>query len=154
MHDFNNNIIGCVCCVVFSMEPRRPPTRRKSQTYMVLYFSDIHGDERTKCETYIPVNLSESLITVKSNHVWLTYFPLESSWDVLNETLFVEIACFEDYLGIEVKNCGYRWIYKQDLQELNYKMNHGNSLAGKRKFLAIEDEAQQQPKTTFLQLIK
>jgi hypothetical protein len=33
-------------------------------------------------------------------------------------------------------------------------MNHGNSLAGKRKSLAIEDEAQQQPRTTFLQLIK
>jgi hypothetical protein len=132
MHDKNNNIIGCVCCVVFSMAPRHPTMIRSSLSrelaYMGLRFTDIHGQERVRCQTEIPVILNESLIMIKSNHIWLTYFPLKSAWDVLNETLYVETENCED-LGIEVKNCGYRWVYKEDLQES--KLNKDES----QKFL-------------------
>jgi hypothetical protein len=46
-----------------------------------------------------------------------------------------------DFCGIrnEVKNCGYGWLHKQDIQEFNVTTMHpGNSSALKRKFLAIE----------------
>nr|WIL60000.1 nodulation protein [Melilotus officinalis] len=136
MHDNNSNIIGCVSCVVFSMEP---PWRRPAD--MGLSFTDIHGHVRGKRYTTFPTKFNERLITVKSNHIWLTYFPLESSWDVLNETLFVDIFDFEDSV-VKVKSCGYHWIYKEDLQELNLTMmNHRNTMGGKCKSLAIEYEA-------------
>jgi len=153
MTDNNNNIIGCVCCVVFSMAPHHPVMIRNSPSrgpaYMGLRFTNIHGQERVRCETEIPVILNESLITIKSNHIWLiyfpwlTYFPLKSAWDVLNETLYVETENCED-LGIEVKNCGYRWVYKEDLQESKLNKDESqNFLTRKLKSLAIEDEAQQ-----------
>jgi hypothetical protein len=53
---------------------------------------------------------------------------------------------YADWGNNEVKNCGYGWLHKQDLQEFNLTTMHpGNSSTLKRKFLAIEDEAQQQP---------
>jgi len=148
MHDNNNNIVGCVCCVVFSMTPRDHPTMRRSSpsrhAYLGLEFTDTHGRVIGKTNTNIQVTLNERLITVKSNHIWLTYFPLDLSSDLLNRTLWVDTSRYENDLKIEVKNCGYRWVYKQDLQEFNLtKMNHRNSLGGKLKSLAIEDEAQQ-----------
>jgi len=144
MHDNNNNIIGCVCCVVFSMAPQ---FRSRKYPMRLIFTADICSQKLTKSGTIIPVNLYGNLNTVKSNHIWLTYFPLESSWDVSNQTLYVEMERGED-LGIEVKNCGYHWVYKEDLQEFNLTMmNHRNSLAGKRKSLTIEDqEAQPQQK--------
>ena len=131
MHDISNNIIGCVCYVVFSMAPR---DSWRYDADMILKFADIHSAVTQKNYTIIPVILDESLITVKSNHIRLTYFPLESSWDVLNKIARIDIHWGKG-LGIQVKNCGYRWVHKEDLQEFNLTMmNHRNSLAQKRKF--------------------
>jgi len=141
IHDNNNNIIGFVCCAVFSIAPHHPS---RYLSYITLEFVEIHG--KRNCTTSIPVILIESLFTVESNHIWLAYFPLESFWNVRNETMRVA-ASTSDGLVIKVKNFGYHWVYKHDLQELNLTMmNHRNTLAGKRKSLAIEDEAQPRPK--------
>jgi len=132
MHDINNNIIGCVCCVVFSMNP----TMIRSSSWevnLVLKFSD------GTWQNFFPVNHDGKLITVKSNHIWLTYYPLKSFSGLLNEILYVDI---NNKNNKDCLCCGYRWVYKEDLQEFNFaNMNHINTLAGKSKFLAIEDEA-------------
>nr|WIL59999.1 nodulation protein [Melilotus officinalis] len=132
--DNGNNIIGFLCCAVFSMTPHYPTMTRSSQwrpkAQMTLYAPLSHI-------AFLPVIVDVDLITVKSNHIWLIYFPWESSFDVLNEVFHVEIDG-RSGLGMEVKNCGYRWVYKHDLQEFNLTMTHpGNLLALKRKFLAI-----------------
>jgi len=88
--------------------------------------------------TILPVTLDRDLITTKSSHLWLVYFPGES-YDTFG-TICVDIIGGE-YLGMEVKSCGYHWICKQDLQEFNkMMMNHEKSSARKRKIFEIEDE--------------
>jgi hypothetical protein len=44
------------------------------------------------------------------------------------------------WVNNEVKNCGYGWLHKQNLEKFSLTTMHpGNSSALKRKFLAIED---------------
>ncbi|KEH27165.1 putative winged helix-turn-helix DNA-binding domain, toll-like receptor [Medicago truncatula] len=133
MHDNNNNIIGFLCCAVFTMEPH---PECFSWANMKLSFNH-------PIKMSVPVILNGGLVTTKSSHLWIIYFPRESSDEFGN-------ICFDIFkgqaLGMEVKSCGYRWVCKQDLQEFNLPMiNHENSLAPKCKILAIEDGTQLQP---------
>jgi hypothetical protein len=86
------------------------------------------------------------LITVKTNHIWLTYFPRKLSWYVPDFQGTMDVKF--DYchgLAMEVKNCGYGWLHKQDLQEYNLTtMDPVDSLALKFKSLTIEDEVSTQ----------
>jgi hypothetical protein len=84
-----------------------------------------------------------SLITTKSSHVWIMYLPREA-YCKFGKVHFK--ICADEHFGIEVKSCGYRWVCKQDLEELNLiMMNHEKPLAQKCKILEIEDETQPQP---------
>jgi len=145
MHDNNNNIIGFVCCVVFSLAPQ-------DSTMMGLYPAWVNI--RGIINLQIPVMIKGSLITTKSSHLWMIYLPRES-YDKFEKIQFKIIG--GESLGMEVKSCGYRWVCKQDLQEFNFTMmnhemmNHEISLARNRKILAIEDETQK-PKS-FLDLV-
>jgi hypothetical protein len=147
MHDNNNNIIGSVCCAVFTMAPH---PECFSWDNMILSFN------RPMKLLRVPVILNGGLVMTKSSHLWIIYVPRESydyfkeiQFEVLGGSLF-ELLSFDidgdECLGMEVKSCGYRWVCKQDLQEFNFTMmNHKNSLTRKQKILAIEDETQPQP---------
>ena len=146
MHNINKNIVGFICCSVFSMEPISSISRPRSQIWatLTMELKGIYSGERSfRYYNFLPVILNGDHIKVKSNHIWLVYFPLESSWKADAEIISY-LSVYEDYgLGMKVKNCGHRWVYKQDLQEFNLTAMHpGNSSALKRKFLAIEDEKQ------------
>ncbi|XP_058733732.1 uncharacterized protein LOC131605388 [Vicia villosa] len=136
MQDKGNNIVGFLCCVVFSFAPHYP-TMTRSWSHLTLYALD-----NILC---LPLFVNGDLITVKSNHIWLIYFSWKSSYDDLYAPFHVETD-ISGGLDVEVKKCGYRWVYKQDLQEFNSSRMHPKKmLALKRKFLAIEDDAQPQP---------
>ncbi|KAI5387505.1 hypothetical protein KIW84_073570 [Lathyrus oleraceus] len=128
MRDKGNNIVGFLCCAVFSLAHCYPTTTRSSARLELYALNNI---------VFLPVNLDGNLITVASNHIWLIYFPWKSSYDDLYAPFHVKTKCVGG-LDVEVKKCGYRWVYKQDLQELNSKMMH------KHKFLEFEDEVQPQ----------
>ena len=82
----------------------------------------------------VPVFLDGGLVTTKSSHLWMIYFPRDSYHD--SGKIGFKVIGYGG-LGMEVKICGYRWVCKQDLQEF--------ILAKKCKILAIEDETQPQP---------
>ncbi|CAK8577206.1 unnamed protein product [Lathyrus sativus] len=141
MQDKGNNVVGFLCCTVFSLAPCYPnmTSSEKPWVYMRLHASPL------RTTAYIRTIANEDVISIKSNHIWLIYFPWESSNNVVYDGFRVETSRTGG-LDAEVKKCGYRWIYKQDLQEFNSTMMHlGNKLALKRKFWEIEDEAQPQP---------
>jgi Leucine-rich repeat (LRR) protein len=128
MHDNNNNIIGFVCCAVFSILIKC----LSRCTFMIMNGNNIR--------IYNPAILDESIVTAKSSHLWIIYFPRECYHEFGN--IHFKIT---EYSGMKVESCGYRWVGKQDLQEFNLAMmNHEKSLARKCKILAIEDETQQQ----------
>lgn len=105
----------------------------------------------TKGVHYIcPVLSHGDLITVESNLIWLIYFPRESFFDSLSSmnTTFRDLDHitmktsleFGETFHVELMKCGYRCVFKQDLQKFNSTMKHHKNLfARKRKFLAIED---------------
>ena len=142
MHDNNNNIIGFLCCVVFSMTPSRRSNIDPRSIYM-----EIGG---TRKRIWLPVRVAgmftDDLITRKSCHLWLIYLPRESYQKFEGIKIVGGMFLGNKLSGMEVKSCGYHWVCKQDLQEFNLTMmNHEKSLASKRKILAIEDETQPQP---------
>ncbi|RHN52986.1 putative winged helix-turn-helix DNA-binding domain, toll-like receptor [Medicago truncatula] len=137
INDNNNNIIGFVSCVLISMAPQ-------DTTMMHCFPLSIYmkmGAKRNRRK--LPVIIVRDLITTKSSHLWLVYFPRES-YDVYGT---LRAKCYQgEVVGFEVKSCGYRWVCKQDLQKFNFTMmNHENSLAQKCKIMAIEGETQPQP---------
>ncbi|KAK2434576.1 disease resistance protein RUN1 [Trifolium repens] len=153
-HDINNDIIGLLCSSVFSIHPINRNSQDSHNHCIELHLTgfcldgienELYGPTH---QSYLPISYEKrDLIKVKRNHIWLTYFPRKLSWYVLDihSKMHVKFHNPDGWVNNEVKNCGYGWLHKQDLQEFNLKTLHpGNSSALKHKFLAIEDEAQQQ----------
>jgi len=141
LHD--SNFIGLACCVVFSVTFDDPTmTTKKLGPGMSLYFYC----HTAKLQFMCPVIFYGDLITLESNHTWLIYVPRDSLShrnkafkDVDHITM---TTCLEDGEGlhVDVNTCGYRYVFKQDLEQFNSAvMHHRNPYAQKRKFLAIED---------------
>ncbi|KAK2361151.1 disease resistance protein RUN1 [Trifolium repens] len=81
-YDIKNDIIGFVCCSVFSMEPIDPIS-----TPMVCSIStklNLNGkvNKLVSKDRGNYLSVFGDLITVKTNHIWLTYFPRKLSWYV------------------------------------------------------------------------
>ncbi|GAU41310.1 hypothetical protein TSUD_93900 [Trifolium subterraneum] len=160
MHDINNDIIGFLFCSVFSVPPStRPiyfcypyPEKIKLRIILHLYFDGtvdkLHWPDHQN--DILVIYKKRDLIKVKRNHIWLTYFPRNLSLYVPDFHGIMDVKFDSRYYDSdsgnnEVKNCGYGLLHKQDLQEFNLTTMHpGNSSALKHKFLAIEDEAQQE----------
>ncbi|AES75153.1 disease resistance protein (TIR-NBS-LRR class) [Medicago truncatula] len=130
MHDNNNNIIGFVCCAVFSMAPRGEGFSSPARMELVFDPIDSH---KISCMR-VQVILNGFLVLTKSSHLWIIYLPRES-YDEFGKIHFDIIR--GEGLDMKVKTCGYRWVCKQDLQEFNLTMNHEKSLARTCKTLAI-----------------
>ena len=77
------------------------------------------------------IHLQKDLVTLESDHLWLVYFAREAfsglmGWvtednhDFDGITLVVEMqdAQHPQGLYIEIKNLGFRWVYKQDIEGL------------------------------------
>ncbi|KAK2380959.1 hypothetical protein QL285_068604 [Trifolium repens] len=148
IHDINNDIIGFVCCSVFSVEPSTRPfglcyrsAWGTAGLVIKLHLTGFYLDRAVDMsyhENFLPVYCKgRDLIKVKRNHIWLTYLPRKLSWYVpdFHGTMHVKFGSHN-----KVKNCGYGWLHKQGLQEFNLTTMHpGNSSALKSKILAIED---------------
>ncbi|CAJ2637840.1 unnamed protein product [Trifolium pratense] len=119
IHD--NNFIAIVCCVVFSVTPHDPITTTNGQK-PVLHLKFSRGEDR---ELHFPIQVCINLIMVKSNHMWVTYFTRKSFFDILKDIGYEVGSCIRmeasivDAKGLDVKSCGYRRVFKQDLQEFN-----------------------------------
>jgi hypothetical protein len=141
LHD--SNFIGLACCVVFSVTFDDPSiTKNKLQPEISLGF-ECHYVVVYKNSQVI---FDKDFITLESNHAWLIFVP----WDSLSyrDTAFKDVdhitmtTDLEDGIGlhVEVNKCGYRCVFKQDLEQFNSTvMHHRNPFAKKRRFLAIED---------------
>ena len=159
MHD--NNWIGVACCVAFST--RDDPNNLRNEWEPAQLVCGFVGERWWVFSIPIPVLLRKDLVTVESDHLWLLYLTkavvvectgiLESIEHKPDRTLYLE-TCIDHPQGlhIEVKRCGFRWVFTQDLEQLNATMMRSgssnsiqidddlNSSAKKRKFMTIDDE--------------
>jgi hypothetical protein len=76
-----------------------------------------------------PIHLEKDLVTVELDHLLLIFFTMEefigfylsSLTDGLHDISGIELEAFvEQPLGLhlEIKNIGYRWIFKEDVEQL------------------------------------
>ncbi|GAU40524.1 hypothetical protein TSUD_92960 [Trifolium subterraneum] len=156
VHDSDDDIIGIACCAVFSIAPIDPAMTIYANANR--YDMELSFSNKTTCNGWyelfscIPVILERDLISVKSDHMWLTHFTRDSFFDILKR-IDVTLNHLDDFcmkvvsMDVKVQSCGYRWVYKQDLQ---LKHGCGNFLDRKCKFLAIEDEAQPQSSSNYI----
>jgi len=145
MHDSNNNIIGFLCCAVFSMALHRERSPQLGNIFQVIFNPYVGHPFQVR----FPAMLGD-LVTTKSSYLWIIYLPGDHKFREIRFDNFFNssVEC------MEVKSCGYRWVCKEDLQELNLTtMNHENSLAGKCKILAIENETQPEQESYISQVI-
>ncbi|MCH83057.1 TIR-NBS-LRR resistance protein [Trifolium medium] len=140
----DNDVIGIVCCVVFSAASHDPTTAPIGQT-PVLQLRFHSGD----LELHFCTPVCTKLIMVESNHMWLTYFTRKSFLKILKDIGNEGSNCIRmeasivEVEGLDVKSCGYHWVFNEDLQEFNLRtMQAEIHLLGTTSFLAIEDEAQ------------
>ncbi|XP_058730516.1 disease resistance protein RUN1-like [Vicia villosa] len=111
----DNNAIGIVCCVVFSVASHDPTATTNEQKLVLLL--RFHRDEQER-HFNIPVNTN--LVIVQSSHLWLTYFTKELFFHILEDIghkvgdEFRMEASLVDIKGldVEVKSCGYCWVCK------------------------------------------
>ncbi|WJX44725.1 hypothetical protein P8452_31671 [Trifolium repens] len=157
-HDINNDIIGLVCCSVFSIEPSEQPispypgtTALKIELHLTGFYLGGKVAMSYWPEPYhhntILLSFERNLINCKTNHIWLTYFPRKLSWYVrdFHGTMIVKFGNFQPRVNNKVKNCGYGWLHRKGLQEFNLTTMHSvDSLALKFKSLTIQDEASPQ----------
>ncbi|XLT49620.1 hypothetical protein HN873_042224, partial [Arachis hypogaea] len=145
----NNWIIGIACCVTFVVHdtPTQLPEEPK-------YPGDLGCGFRLRSGgSYfaVPIRLKKDLITTELDHMLLIFFSRDRIIDHYTSHLKegrcdldgIELATLSEYPKeiIQVKSCGYRWVCKEDLEQLNSTMMYSanSSTQNKKgKFLAIQ----------------
>ncbi|XP_058730480.1 disease resistance protein Roq1-like [Vicia villosa] len=135
MHDKNQ--IGVACCLTFVAHDN--PTNL-GEKWPLRFGLGFHSKQHGRgIYSIIPIRLEKDLVTVDLDHLLLIFFSRESFIGMISyitEELHDDIsgikltALVKQPLGLhlEVKNCGYRWIFKEDLEQLNPEMMYsGNS---------------------------
>ncbi|XP_052114680.1 disease resistance protein RUN1 isoform X2 [Arachis duranensis] len=150
----DNNWIGIAACVTFVVHDT--PTQLLEEA---IYPPDLIGCRFLRngygdIYSQVRIRLKKDLITTELDHMLLIFVSREAS---INEYTSNAKEGTSDLHGIilhaasnypeevvEVKSCGYRWVFKEDLEQFNPTMMYtANSSAHhnqKHKFLAIQDE--------------
>ncbi|MED6181376.1 hypothetical protein PIB30_018883 [Stylosanthes scabra] len=142
----DNNWIGIALCATFVVH---------NDLLVEAKFVDIIGygfRHRSGRNLYsnVPIRLNQDLITSELDHILLIFFSREEFINTyvsfINKGEFdldgIELS-INSIIYSEVKSCGYRWVFKEDLEQFNQTMMYSaNSSAQnqKQRFLAIEDE--------------
>lgn len=132
MHD--KNLIGIACCLTFVAHDNPTNLSEKLSPYIAFGFKCTQGG----IYPIIPIRLAKDLVTVDLDHLLLIFFSREEfidlvsdgteGWDDISGIELSATVSQPFGLHLEVKNCGYRWIFKEDLEQLNpQKMYKGNS---------------------------
>jgi len=122
----DKNWIGVACCLTFVARdvPNNLGERLTRLIWLNVGFQDKQGGG---CYYSIPIDIEKDLITVDLDHLLLHFITreqFESTTPHLDISCIEFTASFSQGLGlhIEVKNCGYRWIFEEDLEQLNPQM--------------------------------
>jgi len=93
----------------------------------------------------VPIYFEKDLVTVELDHLWIMFHSGEEFIDYLDtkhdlhQIEFETVICNPKGLRVVVKNYGYRWVFEEDLQQLNSNMFFiENSSSRKRKLLTSD----------------
>jgi len=129
-HD--ENLIGVACC--FTFVARDDPTSLGERWSHAIFAAFMCGCSGLLLP--IPIHLGKDLITIGLEHLCLRFFTRGSFWVFDGtDTEFIARVYNPPGLHIEVKNCGYRWIFKGDLEQLNSQMMYNGNPSVQNMYL-------------------
>jgi len=145
------NWIGVALCVLFvTLEDPTNLSERYNDSYdrSIVYGVNIPYLSPRFCSV-VPVYFKKDLVTVGLYHLLTVFYTREQFIHLLsrhpNTMHDLHRVEFKTSIGrppglrVVVKNCGYRWVYKEDLQQLNSNMFFsGHSSSRKRKLLTSD----------------
>lgn len=141
VHD--KNWIGIACCLTFVAHDNSSDTRQHHD-YPTIGFG-FRNKQRGRFPL-IPIHLGKDLVTVGLDHLLLIFFTREEFIDYYvsyitkgnHDINGFELAAIVEQpygLHLEVKNCGYRWVFKEDLEQLNPNMMYSGNSSAQHKYL-------------------
>ncbi|KAK7257343.1 hypothetical protein RIF29_31250 [Crotalaria pallida] len=144
----DNNWIGVACCATFVAHDA--PPRFTSSPFIVITFVKEPGPLWDLPAFFIPINLDKDVVTVELDHLVLCFITREQLIDHIryitqaphvHDLDGLEMIVQHHHsqgLDLEVKNCGYRWLFEGDLEQLKATMTQGESSSiRKRKLLTM-----------------
>jgi hypothetical protein len=121
----DKNLIGVACCTTFVAhdDPTSLGTRSKPRITLGL------KNRPNVFIPYIPLLLEKDLVTVGLDHLLLIFYSKAEFIHFASPGIeLVADVSQPPGLHFEIKSCGYHWIYKEDLEQLNPQMMYtGNS---------------------------
>jgi hypothetical protein len=120
----DNNLIGVAYCFTIVAHDDEMPS--------CIWF-DFRG-KRGLSSSYIFTHLGNYRVTVDLDHLCLLFFTREMFIDCtinhqppitdgFHDIIEFEVSVEQPFgLHLEIKSCGYRWIFKEDLEQLNSQM--------------------------------
>ncbi|CAJ1978767.1 unnamed protein product [Sphenostylis stenocarpa] len=139
------NWIGVAFCVLFvtHQDPTNLSERRNGHRDCIAY--GVHNKHLfRKGYLFVPIHFKEDLVAVELDHLFTVFYSREEFIGLLTQDPdkmldpakleFEIISNNSQGLRIVVKNCGYRWVFKEDLQQLHLMFGR-NSSSQKSKHL-------------------
>ena len=147
----DNNWIGIACCATFVAHD--DPSILDDKNWRWHIWCGFRKKGSGAKYSAVPIDLRKDLVTIKTDHMLVKFFSREKFIEAYarysqkgacnRDGIEMEISIIPQGLHLEVKSCGYRWVFKEDLEQLiPTMMQSGNSSVWKRKFLAIDYESQ------------
>ncbi|XP_072082477.1 disease resistance protein RUN1 isoform X3 [Arachis hypogaea] len=148
----DNNWIGIAVCVTFVVH--HTPTQLLEEAIYppALIACGFRRKGYRGSYPHVPIRLKNDLITAELDHMLLIFVSRE---DFLDENTRIAKEGTSDLHGItlhtisdypeevvELKRCGYRWVFKEDLEQFNPTMMfsaNSSAQSPNHKFLAIQD---------------
>ena len=145
------NWIGVALCVLFVTpeDPTNLSERYNDSHYSTILYGVSNPYLSPRTYSVVQIHLKKDVVTVELDHLLTVFYSREEFIHLLsrhpNTMHDLHRVEFESRVpnppGLRgvVKNCGYRWVYKEDLQQLNSNMFFSaNSSSRKRKLLTSD----------------
>ena len=148
------NWIGVACCalLVALHDPSNIGNRWRNLPFDFgsMGFSFQNKQVLNKTSRALPIHLQNDLVTGELDNLLILFasregfllFPSEDETDMHGlDTRGFTTSIYDHPKGLrmQVKSCGYRWVFKEDLQQLNPNMMfRGNPSSRKRKLLSSD----------------
>ena len=136
----DKNLIGVACCITFVAHDHPTNLGEGWLLHISVSFCSYKGGW---CSIRTPLHIGTDLITVDLEHLLLTFFTREAFKGYAARVGFHDddnielVSGLSDPPGLhfEAKNCGYRWIFKEDLDKLNPQMMFGGNSSVQNMYL-------------------
>ncbi|KAK7272038.1 hypothetical protein RJT34_28392 [Clitoria ternatea] len=155
------NWIGVACCIVFVAHDDAT-NLKTSPGHRYSYYTDFDQDDthigwtvpskkRSNIIYVTRIHVKKELVTLESDHLFILFLPREQFISFVNyfdangmhdldKLVFKTTNHQPQGLDMEVKYCGYRWVFEEDLQHFNPNtmLFSGNSTTQMHKLLTVE----------------